>query len=55
LLVHETEYIKDNENPVWRGFEIPHDKLHDENPLQPFKIELWDHEKNGKHQFIGAI
>ncbi|CAD8051228.1 unnamed protein product [Paramecium sonneborni] len=55
LLVHETEFIKNNENPIWKPFEIPHDKLHDENPQQPFKIELWDNQTNGKHQFIGAI
>ncbi|CAD8159167.1 unnamed protein product [Paramecium octaurelia] len=55
LLVHETEFIKNNENPTWKPFEIPHDKLHDENPQQPFKIELWDNQTNGKHQFIGAI
>lgn len=32
LMVHETEFLKDNENPIWKGFEITHDKLHDENP-----------------------
>lgn len=32
LMVHETEFIKDNESPIWKGFEITHDKLHDENP-----------------------
>ena len=42
LLVHETEFKKNDENPVWKGFEIPHDRLHDENPQQPFKVELWD-------------
>lgn len=32
LLVHETEFIKNNENPIWKPFGIPHDKLHDDNP-----------------------
>ncbi|CAK55659.1 unnamed protein product (macronuclear) [Paramecium tetraurelia] len=55
LMVHETEFIKDNESPIWKGFEITHDKLHDENPQQPIKIELWDNEKDGKHQLIGSV
>lgn len=49
LLVHETEFVKNNENPIWKGFEIGVNKLSGGDVNQKIKIELWDNETNGKH------
>lgn len=32
LLVHETEFIKNNENPIWKAFQISLDRLFDHSP-----------------------
>jgi len=52
--VHQTEVIRNNLNPVWRPFYIAESKLcasHSEE----FKVECWDREGSGKHQFIGEF
>jgi len=53
--VHETEFIKDNLNPVWKPFSITDDKLCSGKHGQTFKIECWDNSKSGKYNFIGQI
>jgi len=55
LQVHETEFVKDNLNPVWKIFSISVDKLCGGKYDQPFKIECWDNSKSGKHTFIGQF
>ena len=52
LLTHESEVIKDNLNPIWAPFDISMMKLAS-SPEQLFRIECWDYENSGKHQFIG--
>jgi hypothetical protein len=36
-------------------FEIKANKLCGDDPNRPFKIECWDDESSGKHQFIGEV
>jgi len=54
LLVHQTEVIMDNLNPVWKPFKVLDKKLCSEYN-QDFKVECWDWEKSGKYQFIGEF
>lgn len=42
LLVHETEFVKNNANPIWRGFEIGVGKLCGGDFDAQFKVECWD-------------
>lgn len=44
----------DNLNPLWKTFEIQGVKLAISNDKK-IKIECWDWEKSGKHQFIGEL
>jgi len=53
LQVHETEVVKDNLNPAWKPIKISDIKLGSSHSKM-FKIECWDQEKDGKHQFIGS-
>jgi hypothetical protein len=53
VLVHESEVVMDNLNPFWKPVEIKGQKLNNGDPHRPIKIECWDWEKNGKHQFMG--
>jgi len=51
--VYDTEVVKDNLNPVWKPFEITDMKLCLDHS-QAFKIECWDWEKTGEHEYIGG-
>jgi hypothetical protein len=53
LRVHNTEYISNNLNPVWKGFFIKAQTLSNGDMLRPVKIEVWDNESSGNHRFIG--
>lgn len=46
--VHETEYIKNNLNPIWKPFQEKAQKFCNGDYLRPLKIECWDWEKDGK-------
>jgi len=52
LQVHQSEVIRNNLNPIWRSFRIADSKLCS-NYSQDFKVECWDREGSGNHQFIG--
>jgi len=52
LQVHETEHIMDNLNPIWKLFQIVDTKLCNDHK-EVFRVECWDWEKSGKHQYIG--
>ncbi len=54
LMQFESEFLKDNLNPIWKPFEINIVKLCPKSYEDIFKVECWDNEKSGKHQFIGA-
>jgi hypothetical protein len=53
LKVHETEWIKDNLNPVWKPFMIGSDKFCGGDIRRTVKVECWDWESNGEFQYIG--
>ncbi|CAD8134439.1 unnamed protein product [Paramecium octaurelia] len=53
LFIHETEFCKNNENPHWKPFEISMSRLNAGNTQQQIKVECWDNQTNGKHQYIG--
>ena len=55
LQVHETEFIKDNLNPMWKMCSISDDKLCGGKYNQPIKVECWDNSNKGKHNFIGSF
>ncbi|KAL4434860.1 hypothetical protein ABPG74_021199 [Tetrahymena malaccensis] len=55
ILEHETEVVKDNLNPVWKLCELSLGKLCGGDFFRPIKVECWDWEKSGKHQFIGEF
>ena len=55
LMVHSTEFIKDNLNPVWKPFNITMQQLCNADPHRPVKVEFWDYENDGKHDFIGEF
>lgn len=54
LLVHQTEVVKHNLNPVFQPFEINLGKLCNGDHLLPVKIELWDNHSSGSHSLIGT-
>lgn len=51
---HETEFIKDNLNPVFKEFTLDTNKLCRDNPNLPLRFELWDHSNRGEHKILGA-
>lgn len=50
---HETEFVKDNLNPVFREFTVDSAKLCRMNPDLPLRLELWDHSNRGEHKILG--
>lgn len=54
LLVHQTEVVKHNLNPIFQKFEINLGKLCNGDHFLPVKVELWDHHSNGSHNLIGT-
>ena len=50
--VHETEFHKDNLNPVFAPFTLNLATLNRGNPNMLNKWEIWDYEKTGKHRII---
>ena len=55
LMQHETEHIHDNLNPIWKPFELNVVKLCPNSYEDIFRVECWDHEKSGKHKFMGSV
>lgn len=56
-VVHRSEVIKDTLNPSWRPFIIPLSKLlaNNDRAADEFKIEVFDWDSDGGHDFIGAF
>lgn len=52
--VHKTEVIKNNLNPFWKSFEISLATLCNCDKLRPIKIECYDWDSDGTHDFIGS-
>lgn len=55
ILVHETEFHKDNLNPDFAPFEINGAQLNRTIGTMPNRWELWDHSKRGKHELLGWV
>ncbi|KAJ8290816.1 hypothetical protein GJAV_G00017890 [Gymnothorax javanicus] len=52
-LVHRTETIMNNLNPVWKTFKVSLNSLCSGDHERPLKCAVWDWDSNGKHDFIG--
>ena len=53
--VWQNERIDNNLNPVWPISRIPMTALCNGDIDRPIKIETWDHQSNGKHQYMGCV
>lgn len=53
--VHNTEVIPSNLNPIWNPFKVKLQTLCNGDIYRPIKIECWDHEGSGKHDYIGEV
>ncbi|XP_023235399.1 copine-3-like [Centruroides sculpturatus] len=52
-VVHRTEVIKNNLNPIWRPFTIKMQNLGGNNPETGILIYCYDYESDGEHAIIG--
>uniref|UniRef100_A0A3B4BPE3 Copine-4 n=1 Tax=Pygocentrus nattereri TaxID=42514 RepID=A0A3B4BPE3_PYGNA len=52
-LVHRTETIMNNLNPVWKSFKVSLNTLCSGDQERELKCTVWDWDSNGKHDFIG--
>ncbi|KAF2070492.1 hypothetical protein CYY_008190 [Polysphondylium violaceum] len=53
-VVHRTETIRDNQNPVWQPFTVGLMAICGGNMEKPIKVECWDYDPNGSHDKIGS-
>ena len=54
-VVHKTEHIKNNVNPLWKKFFIPVRTLCNGDYDRNIKVECFDHNLNGSHKLIGKM
>ncbi|XP_041824476.1 copine-3-like isoform X2 [Melanotaenia boesemani] len=54
-LTHRTEVVKSNLNPSWRPFRIPLQSLCGGDVEKPIKVDCYDHNNSGSHDFIGSF
>ncbi|XP_068597598.1 copine-7 [Brachionichthys hirsutus] len=54
-LVHRTEVIKNNLNPVWEPFKVSLISLCSCDEERKLKCLVWDYDSRGKHDFIGEF
>ncbi|KAK1805328.1 hypothetical protein P4O66_019659 [Electrophorus voltai] len=54
-LVHRTETIMNNLNPVWKSFKVSLNTLCSGDQERELKSIVWDWDSNGKHDFIGEF
>ncbi|KAI8790172.1 copine-3 [Biomphalaria glabrata] len=54
-VVHRTEVVKNNLNPSWRPFELSVQKLCGGNKQQNIKIDCYDWDSDGSHDYIGGF
>jgi len=55
IKVHETEFIKDDLNPTWALFETKASLFCHGDYYTPIKIECFDYDKDGGHDYIGEV
>eukprot|EP00553_Chaetoceros_curvisetus_P009217 CAMPEP_0204614494 /NCGR_PEP_ID=MMETSP0717-20131115/2183_1 /ASSEMBLY_ACC=CAM_ASM_000666 /TAXON_ID=230516 /ORGANISM="Chaetoceros curvisetus" /LENGTH=586 /DNA_ID=CAMNT_0051627163 /DNA_START=49 /DNA_END=1809 /DNA_ORIENTATION=- len=54
-IVHRSGYIKNDLNPVWPMDNIDLNVLCDGDLDKKFKLDVYDNEKSGDHEFMGGI
>uniref|UniRef100_A0A8C1MSL3 Copine IVa n=1 Tax=Cyprinus carpio TaxID=7962 RepID=A0A8C1MSL3_CYPCA len=54
-LVHRTETVMNNLNPVWKTFKTSLNSLCSGDHERILKCTVWDWDSNGKHDFIGEF
>ncbi|KAK0410433.1 hypothetical protein QR680_005130 [Steinernema hermaphroditum] len=54
LLVHQTEVLKCTLNPKWKPFEASMQRLCANEPNNRLRIECFDYDKDGGHDYIGG-
>ncbi|XP_041101030.1 copine-4-like [Polyodon spathula] len=54
-LVHRTETVMNNLNPVWKTFKVSLNSLCSGDHDRELKCIVWDWDSNGKHDFIGEF
>ncbi|XP_008295846.1 copine-3 [Stegastes partitus] len=54
-LAHRTEVIKSNLNPVWKPFRIPLQSLCGGDVEKSIKVDCYDYNNSGSHDFIGSF
>ena len=54
-VVHQTEHINNNCNPMWKKFTIPVRTLCNGDLDRNLKVECFDHNMNGNHALIGEF
>ncbi|XP_076469076.1 copine-8-like [Babylonia areolata] len=54
-VVHKTEVVRNNLNPVWRPFTISVQALCNGDHDRSIQIECYDWDSDGSHDFIGAF
>ncbi|XP_078276009.1 copine-8 isoform X3 [Rhinoraja longicauda] len=54
-ICHKTEVVKNTLNPVWQAFTIPVRTLCNGDFDRTIKVEVYDWERNGSHDFIGEF
>ncbi|XP_029313216.1 copine-3-like isoform X2 [Cottoperca gobio] len=54
-LAHRTEVVKNTLNPTWRPFRIPLQSLCGGDVEKSIKVDCFDYNSNGTHDFIGCF
>lgn len=54
-MVHRTEHLNNNCNPLWKKFSIPLRTLCNGDLDRNIKVECYDHNKSGNHSLIGEF
>lgn len=55
VLVHRTEVVKNNLNPVWKKFSVPLQTFCSSDLERPLKVDCSDHDSDGSHDLIGSF
>uniref|UniRef100_A0A667ZHB9 Copine 4 n=1 Tax=Myripristis murdjan TaxID=586833 RepID=A0A667ZHB9_9TELE len=54
-LVHRTETVMNNLNPVWKTFKVSLNSLCSGDQERKLQCMVWDWDSNGKHDYIGEF
>ncbi|XP_012672772.2 copine-8 isoform X3 [Clupea harengus] len=54
-ICHKTEVVKNTLNPVWQAFKIPARALCNGDYDRTIKVEVYDWDRDGSHDFIGEF